>query len=568
MTNLIGQSLGRYHILEQLGEGGMATVYKAFDTRLECDVAVKVISTRKFTPETAERALKRFEREAKALARLTHPNIVGISDYGEYEGSPYLVMEFLPGGNLKQYLRAHGRIPWQDAARLLLPVARALEFAHSRGIIHRDVKPSNILLTESGQPMLTDFGVAKVLEEEATLDLTGTAAAVGTPEYMAPEQTGKNFDHRVDVYGLGIVFYEMVTGRRPFEADTPLAVLVKQASEPLPRPSKFVPGLPEMVEKFLLKALAKKQEDRFGSMEELTHALEKLVSGWKEAPESAKQQTIKPQIRASAWKGIGWIIGGLAALLLIVGGFWLGSLTHASTEPATPTAESTSTSPTIPTVEFTKIISPIKTTRPNTLTPSNTHPIVNPEPDNMPCDSFESTVLGPVWVWINPLGDASYNLSENPGSLRLKVTGRGHDLYQNHDAPRMMQRVSGDFLASTMVTIIPMYNYQGAGLLLWKDEYNYVRLERTLVQGIDLIYRINGDRLSVEIPYSEPTVYLQMELVGNKLTASYGDSYADLNLLPPLIIQNTQERYIGLILANEWQDFSISADFAFFCLQT
>jgi serine/threonine protein kinase len=278
LPNLLDHSLGRYHILEQLGEGGMATVYKAFDTRLECDVAVKVISTRKFAPDAAERALKRFEREAKALARLTHPNIVGVSDYGEYEGSPYLVMEFLPGGNLKQYLHERGRIPWQDAARLLLPVARALEFAHSRGVIHRDVKPSNILLTESGQPMLTDFGVAKVLEEEATLDITGTSAAVGTPEYMAPEQTGKNIDHRVDIYALGIVFYEMITGRRPFEADTPLAVLVKQASEPLPRPSKFVPGLPDAVERVLLKALAKKPADRYADMAVFRDSLDTLLT--------------------------------------------------------------------------------------------------------------------------------------------------------------------------------------------------------------------------------------------------------------------------------------------------
>jgi arabinogalactan oligomer/maltooligosaccharide transport system substrate-binding protein len=279
MDNLIGRDLGRYHILEQLGEGGMATVYKAFDTRLETDVAVKVIRTDKFTPEVLARALKRFEREAKALARLTHPNIVKVIDFGEYEGSPYLVMPFLPGGNLKQYIRERGRLSWQDVARLLLPIAQALEFAHSQGVIHRDVKPANILLTQSGQPMLTDFGVAKVVEEEATVDLTGTAAAVGTPEYMAPEQTGKNIDHRVDIYALGIVFYEMLTGRRPYEADTPLAVLIKQASEPLPRPSQFVPGLPDKVEKMLLKALAKRPQDRYQTMNEFAMAIENLAVG-------------------------------------------------------------------------------------------------------------------------------------------------------------------------------------------------------------------------------------------------------------------------------------------------
>jgi len=267
MTNLIGQSLGRYHILEQLGEGGMATVYKAFDTRLETDVAVKVIRTENLTLGTMERALKRFEREAKALARLTHPNIVKVTDYGEYEGKPYLVMPYLPGGTLKQ--RLGKPIPWQEAARLLIPIAEALDFAHSQNIIHRDVKPSNILLTQSGQPMLTDFGIAKILDLEETQDLTGTSAAIGTPEYMAPEQaTAKTVDRRADIYSFGIVFYEMLTGRKPFVADTPMAVLIKQATEPLPSPRRFVPNLPDAVEKVLIKALEKQPENRYQSMKE------------------------------------------------------------------------------------------------------------------------------------------------------------------------------------------------------------------------------------------------------------------------------------------------------------
>jgi len=267
MTNLIGQSLGRYHILEQLGEGGMATVYKAFDTRLETDVAVKVIRTENLTLGTMERALKRFEREAKALARLTHPNIVKVTDYGEYEGKPYLVMPYLPGGTLKQ--RLGKPIPWQEAARLLIPIAEALDFAHSQNIIHRDVKPSNILLTQSGQPMLTDFGIAKILDLEETQDLTGTSAAIGTPEYMAPEQaTAKTVDRRADIYSFGIVFYEMLTGRKPFVADTPMAVLIKQATEPLPSPRRFVLNLPDAVEKVLIKALEKQPENRYQSMKE------------------------------------------------------------------------------------------------------------------------------------------------------------------------------------------------------------------------------------------------------------------------------------------------------------
>jgi len=279
-NNLIGQSLGRYHILEQLGEGGMAVVYKAYDTRLERDVAVKVIRTEKLTIETMGKTLKRFEREAKALAKLTHPNIVPITDYGEHDGKPYLVMPYLPGGTLKGQLKGKP-MPWEDSVRLLIPIARALHYAHQQGIIHRDVKPSNILITQSGEPMLTDFGIAKILlDTEETADLTGTGMGVGTPEYMSPEQFhGKGVDARTDVYSLGVVLYEMVTGRKPYQADTTAAVLIMQATEPLPRPKSFVPELPEVVEKALLKALAKNKEDRFQDVAAFGNGLETLLMG-------------------------------------------------------------------------------------------------------------------------------------------------------------------------------------------------------------------------------------------------------------------------------------------------
>ena len=170
MTIQPGTDIGRYHILEQLGEGGMAVVYKAYDTRLESEVAIKFIRVGDFPANALPRILKRFQIEAKKMAQLQHPNIVKVMDYGEFEDVPYLVMEYLPGGTLKEKL-GHP-FPYQDAVKLLLPIADALGYAHSKGLIHRDIKPSNILITESGQPMLTDFGVAKVLESDETLDLT------------------------------------------------------------------------------------------------------------------------------------------------------------------------------------------------------------------------------------------------------------------------------------------------------------------------------------------------------------------------------------------------------------
>ncbi len=284
MKNIIGQSLGRYHIIDQLGEGGMATVYRAYDTRLESEVAVKFIRTDGLPEGGIERALKRFEREAKMLAKLTHPNIVKVIDYGEYEGQPYLVMPYLVGGTLKD--RMKHPIPWQKAARLLVPIARALEYAHHEGMIHRDVKPSNILITGSEEPMLTDFGIAKIIDDESTMELTGANMAVGTPEYMAPEQViSKYVDHRVDIYSLGMVFYEMVTGHKPFHADTPMAVLLKQANEPLPRPTKFMADLPSEVENVLFKALAKKADDRYPDAGAFAAALEGLsISGRQPVP--------------------------------------------------------------------------------------------------------------------------------------------------------------------------------------------------------------------------------------------------------------------------------------------
>jgi len=276
MIDLTNQSIGRYHILEQLGQGGMAAVYKAYDTRLEREVALKLIRTDLFGNAVLERILKRFEREAKSMAKLDHPGIVKVFDYGEHKGSPYLVMQYLPSGTLKEKLGKP--VDCREAAQLLLPVARALAYAHAHGVLHRDVKPSNILINEREEAVLTDFGIAKLLEGEEGHTLTGTGVGVGTPEYMAPEQgLGKDVDGRADVYGLGVVLYEMVTGRKPYEAETPLAVLLKQVNDPLPRPKQYIPDLPDEVERVIFKALAKKPEDRYETMAVFAAALEGLV---------------------------------------------------------------------------------------------------------------------------------------------------------------------------------------------------------------------------------------------------------------------------------------------------
>ena len=380
MTNLIGQSLGRYHILEQLGEGGMATVYKAYDTRLERDVAIKIIRRGAFPPDQLEHMLKRFEREAKSLAKLSHPNIVKVLDFGEHEDAPYLVMEYFPSGTLKQRLGIP--IPWQDAVRLLLPVAQALEYAHEHNIIHRDIKPANILLTEKGQPMLTDFGIAKILETNETATLTGTGVGVGTPEYMAPEQWTGQTTSQSDIYSLGVVLYEMVTGRKPYTADTPAAILLKQANDPLPRPSQFVRDLSDRNEKILLKALAKHPEDRYQSVDEFSDALMGKI------PVSAKTRTITdfiqtiPDLPAQNEHTISrffpkylWIGLGVLGIALFCGLFiWaLGNGREKLIPIATPITTVISTATLTPIAGFTPFatLTPIDTSGPDfTSTPA------------------------------------------------------------------------------------------------------------------------------------------------------------------------------------------------------
>ena len=354
MADLIGQSLGRYHILEQLGKGGMATVYKAYDTNLEREVAVKVIRREAFPPEQSDQLLKRFEREAKALAKLVHPNIVAVIDYGSQDDNPYLVMEYMPGGTLKQKLGKP--MPWPEAVRLLLPVARALQFAHSQGIIHRDVKPSNILLTESGDPMLTDFGIAKILEAGEATQLTATGVGIGTPDYMAPEQWTGTFGPQTDIYSLGVVLYQMVTGRLPFIADTPAAVLIKHARDPLPRPKSFVPDLPDAVEQLLIKALAKEPENRFRDMGAFAEALYQLARKQPEPETVEAEETqidqIPEQAAATQTEAAGtpphphptisWKLWGpIAAIVVLLGvGLVLGPRLIKMAKPAlTPHAE-------------------------------------------------------------------------------------------------------------------------------------------------------------------------------------------------------------------------------------
>jgi serine/threonine protein kinase len=261
-----GVNVGPYLIVEQIGRGGMAAVYKAYEESLARHVAIKVLP--EFFAEAKEYRV-RFQVEAVAVAKLRHQNILSVFAYGEENGTPYIVSEFVDGGTLAD--RLNGAMKIDEVVVLLSPIASALDYAHSQGVLHRDVKPSNIMLLGDGTPVLTDFGLAKLLESD-TITLTGTV--LGTPEYMAPELcSGEVAGPRADIYSLGVVAYEMLTARVPFKGNTPGATIVAQISEPLPPAHEVNPDLPHAVAEVLDRALSKDPNDRYETAQEFVGAL-------------------------------------------------------------------------------------------------------------------------------------------------------------------------------------------------------------------------------------------------------------------------------------------------------
>jgi serine/threonine protein kinase len=271
MFKLIGKSLGRYRIEEAIGQGGMASVYRATDTSNGKTVAVKVMLQ---VLSLNDQFRERFRREADVLQRLEHANIVPVLDYGEFEDIPYIVMPFMSVGTLSDRLIS-GPLKPLEGAHIFSQIASALQFAHENGVIHRDVKPSNILLDGDGNALLSDFGFAHI--HDASLNLTGSAL-IGTPAYMSPEQIkGEPITAKADQYALGVILYELSTGTLPYEGDTPMAVAIKHAMDPLPVPSSKNPNLPIEVEKIILKALDKNPADRFESIASLNHAFQESM---------------------------------------------------------------------------------------------------------------------------------------------------------------------------------------------------------------------------------------------------------------------------------------------------
>ena len=317
---------GRYRLGSKLGSGGMSTVYLAQDEVLDRPVAVKLLH-REISEDTDQ--LERFRREARAAARLSHPNLVGVIDAGEDESRPYIVFEYVEGQTLKQCIQSKGGLEVDEAVAYAIEIGRGLSAAHSRKLIHRDVKPQNVLIDPDGRAKVTDFGIARSLESEG---LTATGRVLGTTDYVSPEQAmGEDADERSDVYSLGVVLYEMLSGEVPFRAETQVGVAMKHVNNPMPDIRAKRPEIPADVSGVISRATAKDRRDRYASVSEMVMDLEtglgaEEVRGNVQAGEATTVLESVPRSRRPGKRRIpaAGVAMGLTGIALIVAALLFG----------------------------------------------------------------------------------------------------------------------------------------------------------------------------------------------------------------------------------------------------
>ncbi len=337
MSDLMGQIIGPYQITERLGRGGMAEVYKAFHKDLEVYRAIKFIR-----PELgmSEDFRIRFLKEAQGVARLQHPNIIGIHDFGASEDRYYMVMEMVEGRSLKDILKNDGQMSIDRSVALVKSVAGALAYAHDQGLIHRDIKPDNIMVDTRGRPVLMDFGIAKLITSDAKITQTGHL--IGTPAYMAPEQSrALDVGPATDIYALSVVLFEMLTGHTPFEADTPMAVVLKSLSDPMPMPRSFNARISEELQGVILKGTARDMKDRYQSAMEFSAALDRAMD---RIQATMDKTVVLPPPKPDVVPG-----SNRLALLSVLAVLFLGSVVAAwiYLKPGTPDAADTAASLTV-----------------------------------------------------------------------------------------------------------------------------------------------------------------------------------------------------------------------------
>jgi serine/threonine protein kinase len=407
--------IGRYEVKSEVGRGGMATVYRGYDPRFERDVAIKVLPPA-FQHDPQFRV--RFEREAKTIALLEHPAIVPVYDFGEEAEQPYIVMRFMSGGSLALRLREE-RLNTEESQQIINRLAPSLDAAHAKGIIHRDIKPGNVLFDQYGNAFLSDFGIARITEH-AGATITGDSI-VGTPAFMSPEQVqgDKELDGRSDIYSLGIILYEMLTGKLPYQSDSPAKTMMMHILDPIPSVIEANPNLPSGCEEVIVHALAKKPEDRYSTASELANALEAALKGEPlparpipaEATVVAAHATVEqpldlstvksqpktdPHIHPekSRSKGVAIALGLIAIIAVLV--IAAGSLSYLGNQGTGPLAMLATTTPTntpkppttvapSPTLDETTIAFGVMSTELALITPT-------PEPSYTPTDTPAPTL--------------------------------------------------------------------------------------------------------------------------------------------------------------------------------
>ena len=545
MEDLTGKQFGHYQIVAPLGEGGMAAVYKAYQPSMERYVAVKVLPRHM---STSEEFVIRFRREAKLLAQLQHPHILSVFDYGEAEGYPYIVMPFVQSGTLADLLQKRS-LSLTEIRRIMFQIGKALSYAHTRGMIHRDIKPSNVLIDEDGNCLLTDFGLARMAE--ASTKITSSGTVLGTPAYMSPEQgAGTNLDQRSDIYSLGIILYEMVTGRVPYTAETPVAVVFKHIQDPLPSARKINPNLPESVELVLLKALATNPDDRYQTAEDFVRAIQRAIPESDTNDKSIVQDsrfvasTVAPFSAAQAqpnqsqglsksklitsdnpkprrlllWGVVGFGVIGMIAIMTVAG--------------IALFAKKLSPSPTATIVLMaTEAIAPINSPA---LEPTSTPLPISAPPTEIPSgESFQDDFVDQLaegWTWLgeNP---SKWSLSNVLGSLQIMVADASIDGPALPPNILLRDPPTGDFEIITSLRFEPTTNFQAAGLVVFQEQGNALVLGRAFcdVDGYCLGDGIYFDEyenaqipeLSPQVSFHEPVTYLRLQRIGNTYTAFY-----------------------------------------------
>lgn len=386
----IPTKIGRYEIKSELGRGGMATVYRGYDPSFDREVAIKVLP-REMMHDPQFRT--RFEREIKMVAGLEHPSIVPVYDVGDEDGQPYFVMRYMTGGSLSDMIDK-GKASLQDTARIVERIALGLNYAHKKGIVHRDLKPDNILFDENGDPFISDFGVAKLTE--STGNLTGSGV-IGTPAYMSPEQAqGTDIDGRSDVYGLGVIVYQLLSGSQPYNADTPMGVVVKHITEPVPEILKMIPDLPREADEVIKLSMAKDRNKRYPTAVDLAKAMNMLAFG-NEGNISASGTGLNTGVHKavtiqSSRTRTGLIVAGVVVLVVAVGIFLLRNQLFASPQPEPTLVAAPTEAPTeAPTSLPTDTPAPTETLLPSPLpfapacSPANSLPVPSVEETSNIC---------------------------------------------------------------------------------------------------------------------------------------------------------------------------------------